>query len=149
MEQIGVAAIASKNESYTAIHELAQKFNVPMTTAMSIYGVRLKQAQTMQLAMGLEVKDIPELKRSKEQAERLIETIEFVFGEKEMGKRYAVNAINAVIKKYDFDTVIDGLEKIPASIITIYKMSECHEKEACLVAEMVSFIEELRIAKAA
>lgn len=149
VEQIGVAAIASKNGSYSAIHELAQKFNVPMNTAMSIYGVRLKQAQTMQLAMGLEVKDIPELKRSKEQAERLIETIGVVFGEKEMGKRYAVNAINAVIKKYDFDTVIDGLEKIPASTITIYKMSECHEKEACLVAEMVIFIEELRKAKAA
>lgn len=149
VEQIRVAAIASKNKSYTAIHDLAHKFDVPMTTAMSAYGVRLKQAQTMQLAMGLEVKDIPELNRSKGQAERLIETIGLVFGEKEMGKRYATNAINAVIKKYDFDTVINSLEKIPASTITIYKISECHEKEACLVAEMVSFIEELRIAKAA
>ena len=149
VEQIGIAAIASKNESYTAIHDLAHKFDIPMTTAMSAYGIRLKQGQTMQLAMGLEVKDVPELKRNKEQAELLIETIGLVFGEKEMGKRYAVNAINTIIKKYDFDTVINGLVKIPASTIATYKISECHEKETCLVAEMVSFIEELRIAKAA
>ena len=67
-----------------------------------------------------------------------------LFGKKEMGKRYAINAINATITKYDYETVLMALELIPASTISLYKMSECHEKESCLVAELVSFIEELR-----
>ena len=38
-----------------------------MNTAMLFFDVKLKQTQTMQLAMGLKVKDIPELKRTEEE----------------------------------------------------------------------------------
>ncbi len=149
VEALGIAAIASQNETYTAIHDFAQKYSIPMNTAMNYFGVRLKQSQTMQLAMGLNVNEVPTLKRTIESAETLIEMVEAVFGNKEKGKRYAVNSINAVINKYDFDTVIEALEKIPASTITTFKLSECHEKESCLVAELVVFIEELKARKAA
>ena len=47
---------------------------------------------------------------------------------KEMSKRYAINAINATITKYDYETVLTALELIPASTISLYKMSECHAK---------------------
>lgn len=40
----------------------------------------------MQLAMGLKVKDIPELKRTEEEAEELIESVEMVFGKQEKVK---------------------------------------------------------------
>lgn len=49
-----------------------------MNTAMQFYGIKLKQSQTMQLVLGMEVKDIPAIKRTKEQAEALIETTEVV-----------------------------------------------------------------------
>lgn len=149
VEALGIAAIASKDETYNAIYGFAKKYVVPMNTAMNYFGVRLKQSQTMQLAMGLSVKEVPTLKRKIEEAETLIEMVEVVFGNKEKGKRYAINSINAVINKYDFDTVIEALEKIPASTITTFKLSECHEKEGCLVAELVIFIEELKVGKAA
>lgn len=70
-----------------------------MNTAMNYFGVRLKQSQTMQLAMGLSVNEVPTLKRRIEEAEALIEMVEAVFGNKEKGKRYAINSINAVIGK--------------------------------------------------
>lgn len=149
VELLGFAAIASKNPTYNYIYNFAKKYEIPMNTAMLFYGIKLKQSQTMQLVLGMEVKDIPAIKRTKKQAEDLIETTEVVFGKKETGKRYAINSINAVINKYDFDTVITALERIPASTITTYKLSECHEKEGCLIAELVLFIEEMNKSKAA
>ena len=110
VELLGFAAIASKNPTYNYIYNFAKKYEIPMNTAMLFYGIKLKQSQTMQLVLGMEVKDIPAIKRTKKQAEDLIETTEVVFGKKETGKRYAINSINAVINKYDFDTVITALE---------------------------------------
>lgn len=149
VEALGIAAIASKNETYKEVHNLSRKHGIPMNTAMAFFGIRLKQAHTLKLSLGLEVAEIPTLKRTVEQAESLIEAVEVVFGKKDMGKRYAINAINATIKRYDYETVLTALELIPASTISLYKMSECHEKESCLVAELVGFIEELRKRQAA
>lgn len=120
-----------------------------MNTAMAFFGVRLKQAHTLKLSLGLEVEEVPAIKRTVEQAEALIDAVEVVFGKKDMSKRYAINAINATINKYDYETVLTAIEQIPASHISLYKMSECHEKESCLVAELVSFIEELHRRQAA
>lgn len=149
VEALGIASIASKSPTYKEIHALARTREIPMNTAMAFFGVRLKQAHTTRLALGLDVEDVPTLKRTPEQANSLLDAVEVVFGKKEMGKRYAINAINATINKYDYETVLMALEKIPASTISLYKMSECHEKESCLVAELVSFIEELRKRQAA
>ena len=149
VESLGIAAIASKDETYNAIYHFAKQHSIPMNTAMNYFGVRLKQIHTMQLAMGITVNEVPQLKRTIEEAEALIEMVEAVFGNKEKSKRYAINSINAVINKYDIDTAIEALEKIPASTITTFKLSECHEKESCLVAELVVFIEELKARKAA
>lgn len=149
VEALGIAAIASKNLTYKEIHALAKRREIPMNTAMAFFGVRLKQAHTTKLALGIDVEEVPTLKRTVEQAEALIDAVEVVFGKKDMSKRYAINAINATINKYDYETVLTALEQIPASTISLYKMSECHEKETCLVAELVSFIEELRKRQAA
>lgn len=149
VESLGFASIASKNQTYNSIYNFAKKHGIPMNTAMSFFDVKLKQTQTMQLAMGLNVKDIPELKRTEEEAEQLIESVEMVFGKQEKGKRYAINSINTTIRQFNLATVLDALAKIPASIITTYKMSECHEKESCLVAELVLFICEMQEKQAA
>lgn len=149
VESLGFAVIASKNQTYNSIYNFAKKHGIPMNTAMSFFDVKLKQAQTMQLAMGLNVKDIPELKRTEEEAEQLIESVEMVFGKQEKGKRYAINSINTVIHKFDMETVLYALAKIPAALVTAYKISECHEKESCLVAELVLFISEMQEKQAA
>ena len=149
VEALGIAAIASKNLTYKEIHALAKRHEIPMNTAMAFFGVRLKQAHTTKLALGMDVEDVPTLKRTVEQAEALVDAVEVVFGKKDMSKRYAINAINATINKYDYETVLTAIEQIPASHISLYKMSECHEKEGCLVAELVSFIEELHRRQAA
>lgn len=149
VEALGFAAIASKNQTYSSIYNFAKEHKIPMNTAMLFFNVKLNQVHTMQLAMGLNVKDIPELKRTVEEAESLIEAVTYTFGDKEKGKRYAINSINAVINKLGFDIVIEALAKIPASTITIYKMSDCHGKEGCLIAELVFFIKEMRLQNAA
>ena len=144
VEALGIAAIASKNETYKEVHNFSRKHDIPMNTAMAFFGIRLKQAHTLRLSLGMEVAEMPTLKRTVEQADALIDAVEVVFGKKDMSKRYAINAINATINKYNYETVLTALEHIPASTISLYKMSECHEKENCLVAELVGFIEELR-----
>lgn len=149
VEALGIAAIASRNVTYKEIHALAKRREIPMNTAMAFFGVRLKQAHTLKLSLGLEVEEVPAIKRTVEQAEALIDAVEVVFGKKDMSKRYAINAINATINKYDYETVLTAIEQIPASHISLYKMSECHEKESCLVVELVSFIEELHRRQAA
>ena len=83
VESLGFASIASKNQTYNSIYNFAKKHGIPMNTAMSFFDVKLKQTQTMQLAMGLKVKDIPELKRTEEEAEELIESVEMVFGKQD------------------------------------------------------------------
>lgn len=70
VEALGFAAVASKNSTYNSIYNFAKKHEVPMNTAMLYFYVKLQQTQTMQLAMGLDVKDIPELKRTEEDADR-------------------------------------------------------------------------------
>lgn len=149
VESLGIASIASKNKTYEEIYKFAKMNSMPMNTAMAFFGVRLKQNQTLKLMLGIETEDVPTLKRTTEQAKSLLESIEVVFGKQDTKKRYAINAINATISKYDYETVLTALEKIPASTISLYKLSECHEKESCLVAELVSFIEELRQRQAA
>lgn len=149
VESLGFAAIASKNQTYNSIYNFAKRHGIPMNTAMSFFDIKLKQTQTMQLVMGLNVKDVPELKRTEEEAEVLIEAVEQVFGKQEKGKRYAVNSINTVIRKFDLQTVLCALSKIPAALVTAYKISECHEKESCLVAELVLFISEMQEKQAA
>lgn len=83
VESLGFAAIASKNQTYNSIYNFAKRHGIPMNTAMSFFDIKLKQTQTMQLVMGLNVKDIPELKRTEEEAEVLIEAVEQVFGKQE------------------------------------------------------------------
>ena len=101
VESLGFASIASKNPTYSSIYNFAKKHSIPMNTAMLFFDVKLKQTQTMQLAMGLKVKDIPELKRTEEEAEELIESVEMVFGKQEKGKRYAINSINTTIRQFN------------------------------------------------
>ena len=69
VESLGIAAIASKDETYNAIYHFAKHYSIPMNTAMNYFGVRLKQVHTMQLAMGITVNEVPQLKRTAEEAE--------------------------------------------------------------------------------
>ena len=149
VEAVGVASLASKNETYKAVHEIARKYNVPMNTAQLALDVKLKQADTIKLAMGMEVKGLPVIGRSVQDAETLLDAALCVFTEKELRSRYIISAINETLKKYDIPAVVEALEKIPASSITSYRISDCNGKTACLAMELTLFIEELKERKKA
>lgn len=149
VEAVGVASLASNNETYKAVHRIALKYNVPMNTAQLALDVKLKQADTIKLAMGMEVKGLPEVGRSVQDAETLLDAALCVFTEKELRSRYIISAINETLKKYDIPTVVEALEKIPASSITSYRISDCNGKTACLAMELTLFIEELKERKKA
>ncbi len=82
VEALGIASIASKNPTYKEIHALARTREIPMNTAMAFFGVRLKQTHTTKLALGMAVEEVPNLKRTPEQANSLLDAVEVVFGKK-------------------------------------------------------------------
>ncbi len=57
---------------------------------------------------------------------------------KEMSKRYAINAINATITKYDYETVLTALELIPASTISLYKNERMPRKRKVVLWQNLS-----------
>lgn len=81
------------------------------------------------------------LGRSAEKAELLFKAASATF-DTDYKKRYVPRALNSLLKKYNqpLEVVIDALNTIPASEVTMAKLAECGEKESCIVGKMLMWI---------
>ena len=143
-EKIGVAALATNDEVCNAIFDLALEGNMPASTAQLYLDVQVKGVTTAMMTTGYKPKDIAGLGRTYEEAKALFEKVSTVFGINEAKKRYAIRAINYMVKVEGIclDQVHNALETIPANDVAKAKLMACGEKETCIVSVLMRWISE-------
>ena len=143
-EKIGVAALATNDEVCNAIFDLALEGNMPASTAQLYLDVQVKGVTTAMMTTGYKPKDIAGLGRTYEKAKALFEKVSTVFGINEAKKRYAIRAINYMVKVEGIclDQVHNALETIPANDVAKAKLMACGEKETCIVSVLMRWISE-------
>ena len=142
VEKIGVAALATGDETYKAVYELCRKTGMPGSTAMAYFGVQLKGNTTLEMSMGLKTKDVPVASRSFNEAFALYQQICFTFTPAEAKKRYPIRAINSVMHAggYDLGTVVGALKTIPSDDVHRAMLADCGSKEACIANVILMFL---------
>lgn len=147
VEKIGVAALATGDDTYKAVYELCHKTGMPGSTAMAYLGVHLKGITTLEMSMGVKVKDVPVANRSFEEAFALYQQICFTFTPADAKKRYPIRAINSVMHTggYEIEEVMNALKTIPSDKVHHALLADCGSKEACIANVILKFIiEKLR-----
>lgn len=150
-EKTGVAALASGDETYNTVYEMAVRTGMPGSSAEHYLGVQLKSTTTTLMSIGIKIKDVPMLGRTLEEALELHKQICLTFSPADAKKRYAIRAINSVISmnSYSLDTIMQALKTIPSEEITRARLMNCGTKEACISNVLVKFIIEMQHRKAA
>lgn len=141
VEKIGVAALATGNDTYKAVYELSRKTGMPGSTAMAYLGVQLKSSTTQEMTMGIKGKT-PVASRTYDEAFALYQQICFTFTPAEAKKRYPIRAINSVIHAggYSLETIMSALKEIPSNEVHRALLTDCGSKEACIANVFLKFI---------
>ena len=142
VEKIGVAALATGNDTYKAVYELSRKTGMPGSTAMAYLGVQLKGTATLEMTMGLQSKGTPVASRTYEEAYALYQQVSFTFTPAEAKKRYPIRALNSVmhVGGYDLVTIMEALKGIPSDEIHRAMLMDCGSKETCIAQVILNFI---------
>ena len=142
VEKIGVAALATGDETYKAVYELSRRTGMPGSTAMAYLGVQLKGTATLEMTMGLQSKGTPVASRTFDEAFALYQQISFTFTPAEARKRYPIRAVNSVmhVGGYDLATIMDALRGIPSHEVHRAMLMDCGTKETCIGQVLLNFI---------
>lgn len=143
VERVGIAALATGDETYNSVYELCRKTGMPGSTAMAYFGVQLKGSTTLAMSIGLNSNETPAINRTFEEALALYYQVCITFTPAEAKKRYPIRAINSVIyvHGYTFDQVMNALQIIPSSEVHRLLVTECGSKESCISLVIQNCIE--------
>ena len=143
VEKIGVAALATADDTYTAIYELCRITGMPGSTAMAYLGVQLKGSSTLEMTMGCKGKT-PVASRSFDDAYALYKQVYLTFSPAEAKKRYAVRAVNSVAHTggYDLKTIISAMKIITYDEVQKALLADCGTKEGCISSTITKCIVE-------
>ena len=141
-EKTGVAALATNDEVCNAIYNLAVEKNMPASTAQLYLDVQVKGVTTAMMATGYKPKDMCSLGRSYTDALELHEKVSAIFGANEAKKRYAIRAINYMVKSegVSLEQIHNALETIPANEVAKAKLMRCGDKETCIVTVLLLWV---------
>jgi hypothetical protein len=117
---------------------------MPASTAQHYLDVNLKGSTTSMMTTGYKPKDMCSLGRTLEEALKLHEKVCLAFGVNEAKKRYAVRAINYLVKTegIDLEQIYNALDSIPAQQVEKAKLMECGHKETCITTVLILWIRE-------
>lgn len=151
VEKIGIAALATKDATYQAVYELARKTGMPGSAAYAYLGVQLQASTTLEMSIGIRRKNVPVPSRTLEEALELHKQISLTFTPADARKRYAIRAVNSVIKTgdYNLETIMQALKTIPAESVTHARLMDCGEKETCIANVLLKYIIEIQQKRAA
>ena len=143
VEKIGVAALATGDDTYKAVYELCRNTGMPGSTAMAYLGVQLKGSTTLEMSMGVRSKT-PVATRSFDEAYALYKQVYLTFSPAEAKKRYAVRAVNSVAytNGYDLNTIISAMRTITYDEVQKAKLADCGSKESCISSTITKCIVE-------
>ena len=143
VEKVGIAALATGDDTYKSVYELCRKTGMPGSTAMAYFGVQLKASTTLAMSIGLNNNETPATNRTFEEAFALYQQVCMTFTPAEAKKRYPIRAINSVIyvHGYTLNQVMNALQTIPSSEVHRLLVTECGSKEGCISLVIKEFIE--------
>jgi hypothetical protein len=143
VEKVGIAALATGDDTYKAVYELCRKTGMPGSTAMAYLGVQLKGSTTIAMSIGLNNNETPATNRTLDEALALYKQVCMTFTPAEAKKRYPIRAINSVIyvHGYTLEQVMKALQTIPSSEVHRLLITECASKESCISLVIKEFIE--------
>lgn len=141
VEKMGVAALATGDDTYKAVYELCRKTGMPGSTAMAYLGVQLKSSTTQAMTIGIKGKT-PVASRTFDEAFALYQQVCFTFTPAEARKRYPVRAINSVMHAggYDLNTIENALKTIPSDEVHRALIADCGTKETCIANVLLKFM---------
>ncbi|MBP3498223.1 MAG: hypothetical protein J6K33_10395 [Alistipes sp.] len=141
VEKMGVAALATGDDTYKAVYELCRRTGMPGSTAMAYLGVQLKSSTTQEMTMGIKGKTLV-ASRSFDEAFALYQQICFTFTPADAKKRYPIRAINSVMHAggYALDTIVEALKTIPSDEVHRALLADCGSKESCIAGVLLKFI---------
>ena len=141
VEEMGIAALATENEAMKTVYDFAIDHHIPYTTALGYLDTEMKPIMLKTMMRGIMPKAVFSLGRTVEEAELLLKAASDTF-DTDYKKRYVPRALNSLIKKHNqpLEVVIEALNTIPASEVTMAKLAECGEKESCIVGKMLMWI---------
>lgn len=142
VEEMGIAALAIGDEAVKEAYEFAIENGITYTQSLGFLAGEMKAATLKLMMRGVKAKPTLALGRTKEQAQMLYDESCKSLGEGESKKRYVPRALNIILKKekFSFDMVIEALRTIPSSEVTMAKLADCGEKEACIAGALISWI---------
>lgn len=141
-EKTGVAALATNDDVCNAIYDLAVEKNMPASTAQLYLDVQVKGVTISMMTTGYKPKDMCSLGRSYAEALELHEKVSAIFGANEAKKRYAIRAINYMVKVegISLEQVHNALETIPANEVAKAKLMRCGDKETCIATVLLLWV---------
>lgn len=141
VEEMGIAALTTGDEAMKTVYDFAIENHIPYTTALGFLDAEMRPIVLKTMMRGITPKNVFALGRSKDEAQQLFKAASATF-DTDYKKRYVPRALNSLLKKHNqpLEVVIEALNTIPASEVTIAKLAECGEKESCIVGRMLMWI---------
>lgn len=142
VEELGIATLATGDEAIKEAYEFAIDNGITYTQSLGFLAGEMKSLTLKIMMRGVKAKPALTLGRTKKQAQMLYDESCKSLGEGESKKRYVPRALNIILKKekFSFDMVIEALRTIPSSEVTMAKLADCGEKEACIAGALISWI---------
>lgn len=136
VEEMGIAALATGDKAMKTVYDFAIDQHIPYTTALGYLDAEMKPIMLKTMMRGIMPKAVFSLGRTVEEAELLLKAASDTF-DTDYKKRYVPRALNSLIKKHNqpLDVVIEALNTIPASEVTMAKLAECGEKKVASLAK--------------
>ena len=103
----------------------------------------MRPATTQLMMLGKEPKMIPTLGRTTEEAQEWYEQSRKTFIGSE-NKRYVPKVLNALLKKYSKEELMEVLQTIPANEMANAELQRCEEKEYCIMEALTSWMIDMR-----
>lgn len=152
IEKMGVAALATGDEACKTVYEFAKENKLNVTTAKLYLDYRVKPTDIQSMTMGMMEEARPELGRTKEEAQELLDQATEKFG-KNAQKRYVIRAVNSLLHSddcYSLEQVKEAISLVTEAEVDSIKAANSAEKELIISSKLTKWLmKDQRIEEAA
>ena len=134
IEKLGVAALATGDEACKTVYEFAKENKLNVTTAKLYLDYKVKPTDIQSMTIGLTEEARPELGRTKEEAQVLLEKATEKFGKNAL-KRYVIRVVNSLLhsnEDYSQEQMKSAISLVTETELEKIKDANSAEKETII-----------------
>ena len=142
IEKMGVAALATGDEACKTVFDFAKANKLNVTTAKLYLDYRVKPTDIQSMTMGMMEEARPELGRTKEEAQELLDQATEKFG-KNAQKRYVIRAVNSLLHTddcYSLELVKEAIRLVTEAEVDSIKAANSAEKESIISSKLTKWL---------